>query len=138
LAQALGIAIEPVALGATPAPLAASFPSQGAPDSAAQQSRAAAAAAMARASAAAAQAPAPSDPAPTAAAAQAVIDSINAEWLASGKSLELSIDMQSERSVVIVRDTATGDVIGQFPTEQVLRMQSLFGSQPNLLIDTTV
>jgi uncharacterized FlaG/YvyC family protein len=87
---------------------------------------------------AAARAAAASDPAPTQAAAQAVIDSINAEWLTSGKSLELSLDLQSDHSVVIVRDTATGDVIGQFPTEQVLRMQSLFGAQPHLLIDTTV
>jgi hypothetical protein len=37
-----------------------------------------------------------------------------------------------------VRDTVTGDVIGQFPTEQVLRAQSLFGAQVHLLIDTTV
>jgi uncharacterized FlaG/YvyC family protein len=133
----LGTAIEPVALGATPAPLAASFPSQGAADSTAQQSRKAAVAALARASAAATQAAAPSEPPPTPAAAQAVIDSINAEWLTAGKSLELSIDFESNRSVVIVRDTVTGDVIGQFPTEQLLRMQQLLGAQPNLLIDTT-
>lgn len=137
MAQTLGTAIEPVAPGATPAPLAASFPSQGAAGSTAQQSRNAVAAAVANASAAA-RAAAASDPAPTQAAAQAVIDSINAEWLTSGKSLELSLDLQSDHSVVIVRDTATGDVIGQFPTEQVLRMQSLFGAQPHLLIDTTV
>jgi uncharacterized FlaG/YvyC family protein len=137
LAQNVGIAIEPVALGATPAPLAAAFPSQGAADSTAQQSQKAVAAAAAKVSAAAAQASAVSDP-PPAAEAQAVSDSINAEWLASGKSLELSVDLQSDRSVVIVRDTVTGDVIGQFPTEQVLRQQSLFGSQPHLLIDTTV
>jgi len=137
LAQTLGTAIEPVALGTTPAPLDASFPSHGAADSTAQQSQRAVAAAAAKAAAAAVQATAVSDP-PPAAAAQAVIDSINAEWLASGKSLELSIDFQSDRSVVIVRDTVTGDVIGQFPTEQVLRLQSLFGSQPHLLIDTSV
>ena len=135
MAQNLGTAIEPVALGATPAPLAASFPSQGAADSAAQQSRAAQAAAAARAVAPAQQARDVS-PTPSPAATQAVIDSINAEWVAAGKSLELSVDFQSDRSIVIVRDTSTGDVIGQFPAEQVLRMQSLFGSQPHLL-DTT-
>ena len=74
---------------------------------------------------------------PTPAATQAVIDSINAQWLTAGKSLELSVDFQSDRSIVIVRDTETGAVIGQFPAEHVLRMQSLFGSQPHLLIDTT-
>jgi len=139
LAQTLGTAIEPVALGATPAPLAAAFPSQGSADYTAQQSRkAAAASAAVKTTAAVAQAPGRSDPASTPAAAQAAIASINAEWLTAGKSLELSIDFQSDRSVVIVRDTVTGDVIGQFPTEQVLRLQSLFGSQPHLLIDTSV
>jgi len=133
LAQTLGTAIEPTALVATPAPLAAAFPSRSAGDSTAQQSRTAVSSA---ANAAAARTGATEGLPP--AATQAVIDSINAELLTAGKSLELSVDSESERSVVILRDTATGDVIGQFPTEQVLRMQTLLGSSsPHLLLDIT-
>jgi uncharacterized FlaG/YvyC family protein len=128
----LGTAIEPVALGATPAPLAASFPSKSATDSAAQQPRAAAVAAKANA---AAQTVTSEMPPP--AATQAVIDSINAELLTAGKSIQLSVDSESDRSVVIVRDTRTGAVIGQFPAEQALRLQSLLASHPHLLVDLT-
>ena len=131
----MGTAIEPTALVATPAPLAASFPSTGASDSTAQQSRTRDAGKAGTAVAARAVATEEASPP---AATQAVIDSINAELLTAGKSLELSVDSESERSVVILRDTATGDVIGQFPTEHVLRMQALLGSSnPHLLVDTT-
>ncbi len=132
MAQTLGTAIEPTALVATPAPLAASFPSKGASDSTAQQSRTHVSAAVTAARNVATEEASPP------AATQAVIDSINAELLTAGKTLELSVDSESERSVVILRDTATGDVIGQFPTEQVLRMQALLGSSnPHLLVDIT-
>ena len=135
MAQSLGTAIEPTALVATPAPLAASFPSKSAADSAAQKSRTPAPNAV-KANAAA-QAAAQDESAPPV-ATQAVIDTINADLLTAGKSLELSIDAESNRSVVILRDTATGTVIGQFPTEQVLRLQSLLGTNPHLLVDLTV
>jgi uncharacterized FlaG/YvyC family protein len=131
----MGTAIEPTALVGTPAPLAASFPSQSAADSTAQQSRTRDAVKAGTAMTARAAATEEGSPPP---ATQAVIDSINAELLTAGKSLELSVDSESNRSVVILRDTATGDVIGQFPTEQVLRMQTLLGSSnPHLLVDTT-
>ncbi len=137
MAQTLGTAIEPTALVATPAPLAAAFPSQGAAGSAGQQSRTAVSDAVKAGMAVAARTAATEEASPSV-ATQAVIDSINAELLTAGKSLELSVDSESERSVVILRDTATGDVIGQFPTEQVLRMQTLLGaSNPHLLVDTT-
>ena len=135
MAQPLGTAIEPTALVATPAPLAASFPSKGAADFSSRQSRAMAPSAV-KANAAA-QAAAIEETSPPV-ATQAVIDTINADLLTAGKSLELSIDAESNRSVVILRDTATGTVIGQFPTEQVLRLQSLLGTNPHLLVDLTV
>ncbi len=139
MAQPLGTAIEPTALVATPAPLAASFPSKGAADFSSRQSRAMAPSAVkANAAAqAAAQAAAIEETSPPV-ATQAVIDTINAGLLTAGKSLELSVDAESNRSIVILRDTATGAVIGQFPTEQVLRLQSLLGTNPHLLVDLTV
>ena len=135
MAQPLGTAIEPTALVATPAPLAASFPSKGAADFSSRQSRAMAPSAV-KANAAA-QAAAIEETSPPV-ATQAVIDTINAGLLTAGKSLELSVDAESNRSIVILRDTATGAVIGQFPTEQVLRLQSLLGTNPHLLVDLTV
>ncbi len=138
MAQTLGTAIEQLAAVGTPPPVAASFPSKSAGDAAAQQTRAPAPAVVkANAAATAAAAVAANSAVPPAAATQAVIETINASFLTAGKSLELSVDSQSNRSIVILRDTETGAVIGQFPTEQVLRLQSLLGVDPHVLIDLT-
>ena len=138
MAQTLGTAIEQLAAVGTPPPVAASFPSKSAADSAAQQARAPAPVApKANASAVEAAATAASAGSPPSAAIQAVVEAINVSFMTSGKSLELSVDAESNRSIVILRDTMTGAVIGQFPTEQVLRLQSLLGTDPHVLIDRT-
>ncbi len=130
-----GIAIEQLATVGTPSPVAALFQSKSAANGAAQQPRAVAPAA-AKASAPASVGVAGADGALPTPPVQAVIVAINASFLAAGRSLELSVDAQSDRSVVILRDTETGVVIGQFPTEQVLHLQTLLGTDPpHALID---
>lgn len=133
MAQTLGTAIEQLAAVGTSPPVAASFPAQSAADSA-QQPSGAPPAAVASKTAVTAAVDAAASPSP-AAATRAVIEAINAEFVRAGKSLELSVDAQSHRSVIILRDTETGAVIGQFPTEQVLRLQSLLTNDPHVLID---
>ena len=135
MAQTLGTAIEQLAAVGTPPPVAASFPSKSAADSTARQPRTPAS--TAPAASAAVSAAAASEELSPAAAALAVIETINAGFLTAGKSLRLSVDAASNRSIVILRDTATGTVIGQFPTEEVLRLQGLLSSDPHALIDLT-
>jgi flagellar protein FlaG len=52
-----------------------------------------------------------------------------------GRALEFSIDDSTGRTVVKVRDSATGETIRQIPSEEALRLAHTLGSQPNALID---
>jgi flagellar protein FlaG len=53
--------------------------------------------------------------------------------------LEFRIDEDSGRTVVTVKDRATGDTIRQIPSEEVLRLaQNLGGKAPTGLVDQTV
>jgi flagellar protein FlaG len=56
-----------------------------------------------------------------------------------GRSLQFSIDSDSGRTVVSVKDMATGDVIRQIPSEEALRLAQALG-QPggSALLDTQV
>lgn len=45
-----------------------------------------------------------------------------------GRSVQFSIDSTSGRTVVSVRDLATGDVIRQIPSEEALRLAQALGS----------
>lgn len=52
--------------------------------------------------------------------------------------LEFRIDQDSGRTVVTVKDTTTGDVIRQIPSEEVLRLaQNLGGKAPTALVSQT-
>ena len=54
-------------------------------------------------------------------------------------ALEFRIDSDSGRTVVSVRDVETGDLIRQFPSEEVLRLAQLADEQQNLaLLSETV
>ena len=56
-----------------------------------------------------------------------------------GRSLQFSVDSASGRTVVSVRDRATGDVIRQIPSEEALRLaQALGRSGGSALLDTQV
>lgn len=52
-----------------------------------------------------------------------------------GRSVQFSIDSASGRTVVSVRDAATGEVIRQIPSEEALRLAQALGSGNNALID---
>ena len=137
MAQTLGTAItQPAAMG-TSLPVAASFAAQSAADGRPRQTQAGANSAPATGTAQALAAAAENDSASPPVATQAVIDSINASFMTGGKSLQLSVDSESERSILILRDTETGAVIGQFPTEEVLRLQSQLDANPHILVDLT-
>ena len=68
----------------------------------------------------------------------ATVEKINAQLVTSGQSLQLSVDSHSRHIIVVVRDTQTGTIIRQLPSEEVLRLASLLGTDPHLLIDLTV
>jgi uncharacterized FlaG/YvyC family protein len=143
LAHSAGTSIEQVAAVAAPSPLAIAFAAgtaaisgaaqAGLPPLGPVQAHAAQAHAM-RASAADAVAPS----APPAVALREVIDTVNLQLLTAGKSLKLSVDTQSGHSIVVVRDTQTGRVVQQLPGPELLRLASLLGTGPHLLIDHTV
>jgi flagellar protein FlaG len=55
-----------------------------------------------------------------------------------GRSVQLSIDSSSGRTVISVRDAATGDLIRQIPSEEALRLSRAIGEQINSLVDVLV
>jgi flagellar protein FlaG len=55
-----------------------------------------------------------------------------------GRSLQFSIDSESGRTVISVRDSSTGDLIRQIPNAEAMRLAQSLGSQPNALIDLLV
>lgn len=66
---------------------------------------------------------------------QTAMEGINKALRQSGKSLEFSVDENSRRQVVKVVDTETGDVIRQFPPEEMLAIsRSIDSVQQGLLI----
>jgi flagellar protein FlaG len=52
-----------------------------------------------------------------------------------GRSLQFSIDSESGRTVISVRDSSTGEIIRQIPNAEAMRLAQSLGSQPNTLID---
>jgi flagellar protein FlaG len=128
VAHSLGNSIEPVATVAAPSPLGVSAST---PGTAAAPSKLVAPLAHA------------ADPQsaisnPNATALHATLEKINAQLVTSGQSLQLSVDSHSRHIIVVVRDTQTGTIIRQLPSEEVLRLASLLGTDPHLLIDLTV
>lgn len=51
---------------------------------------------------------------------QGVVDSINKALKQSNKNLEFSLDPESNRSIMRLVDSETGDVIRQFPSEDAI------------------
>lgn len=54
------------------------------------------------------------------------------------RALEFRVDSDSGRTVVSVRDVETGDLIRQFPSEEVLRLAQLADEQSVPLLNETV
>src|SRR5262249_44125328 len=54
----------------------------------------------------------------------------------NGRSLEFYVDQSTHRTVVTVRDAATGEIVRQIPPEEAQRLaQSLNTQQPSALVD---
>lgn len=58
--------------------------------------------------------------APTQAQIQSAVDSINRAMKQSNANVEFSIDQTTKQMVIKVVESSTGDVIRQFPSEEVL------------------
>lgn len=78
----------------------------------------------------AATAPAAIAPVPQAVPAaqlQSAVQNANQAMQESNKNLAFSIDTDTKQTVVKLMDTKTGDVIGQFPTHQMLEISKAIG-----------
>lgn len=85
-------------------------------------------------------APAPAPPAekPVQApdAARAVARQIEAYLRSNGRSVEFSVDADSGRTVVSVRDKETGELIRQIPGDEVLRIAQAMKELTSLIDET--
>lgn len=94
-----------------------------------------------QAQAAPASAPA-SPPAPTPDLTEevmrAVAQQIESYLRANGRDLQFSVDQESGRTVVTVRDSSTGEVIRQIPDAEALRIAQSLGKQPGTLLDVLI
>ena len=54
------------------------------------------------------------------------------------RSLEFSVDKDSGRDVIKVLDKGTGDLVKQYPSEEVLTMISKLSNVTGSLIDTEI
>ncbi len=72
---------------------------------------------------------------PTAEQLKTALDTINKTLKQNNKSLEFSVDKDTHKQVVKLVDTETGDVVRQFPSEQMLAIsQSIDQYQHGLLL----
>ena len=84
--------------------------------------------------------PAPADPPqhavkaaaqqqPTAAQLKSAVDNINRAMKQNNSNVEFSIDKNTKQSVIKVVESDTGQVIQQFPSEQVLAISQMIGNE---------
>ncbi|CAH1195963.1 Flagellin protein flaG [Candidatus Nitrotoga sp. BS] len=65
-----------------------------------------------------------------------VVNDANKALQQSNQSLEFSVDADTQKSIVKLIDTETGDLIRQFPSEQMLDIASAIGKfQQGLLLE---
>lgn len=57
---------------------------------------------------------------PSAAALNSAVAALNQAMQQSGRNLEFSVDSDTQKTVVKMVDTSTGELIRQFPTEEIL------------------
>jgi flagellar protein FlaG len=69
---------------------------------------------------------------------RAVARQIESYLKANGRDLLFSVDEQTGRTVVTVRDKSTGEIIRQIPDAEALRISQALGQQPNALIDVLI
>ncbi|CAH1387775.1 flagellar protein FlaG [Candidatus Nitrotoga sp. M5] len=67
---------------------------------------------------------------------ESALSDANKVFEQSNRSLEFSVDTDTKRSIVKLIDTETGDLIRQFPSEQMLAIASAIGQfQQGVLLD---
>jgi uncharacterized FlaG/YvyC family protein len=68
-------------------------------------------------------------------AQQAVVAAVRAlnksELLGNGRELQFTRDSQTQKMVIQIVDSASGDVVDQIPPEQVMRIMANFGNSVN-------
>ena len=69
-------------------------------------------------------------------AARAVAKQIEAYLRSNGRSVEFSVDADSGRTIVSVRDKETGELIRQIPGDEVLRIAQAMKELTSLLDET--
>jgi flagellar protein FlaG len=85
------------------------------------------------------QAPAPAPAADiNADVMRAVAAQIESYLKANGRELQFSVDQETGRTVITVRDPSTGEVIRQIPDVEAVRIAQALGQQPNALIDVLI
>jgi flagellar protein FlaG len=80
----------------------------------------------------------PADPDVSQDVMRAVAKQIESYLRANGRDLQFSIDEETGRTVVTIRDKSTGEVIRQIPNAEALRIAQALGNQPNALIDVLI
>ena len=69
---------------------------------------------------------------------QAAVSALNDQMTATKTGLGFSLDKALNRPVVTVRNTETGEVVRQIPTEVVVRMAHSIDAMKGLLLNATV
>jgi len=64
---------------------------------------------------------------PTAAQLKSAVDDINRAMKQSNSNVEFSIDEDTKQTVIKVMESGTGNVIRQFPTEEILAVSRMIG-----------
>ena len=79
--------------------------------------------------------PTPAEQQTTPAQLKNVVDNINMALKQTNKNLEFSVDESTKKPVFQLKDTETGDLIRQFPTEEMLAIsRSIDQYQQGLLL----
>ena len=71
-------------------------------------------------------------------AARVAAKQIDSYLKSIGREVEFRVDEGTGRTVVTVRETATGDVIRQIPNEEVLQLARRFAAGSGSLLDLKV
>lgn len=84
--------------------------------------------------------PTQSQPPPeqTSAAVRAAVQQIDSYLKSVGREVEFRVDEDTGRTVVTVRQAATGEVIRQIPNEEVLQLARHLDAGSGALLDLTV